>query len=145
MERFVAAFAALILLAAPLSAAPPAPLPGRVVILGFDGVDAHIVEDMLARGELPSLAALKSRGGYSPLTPTVPAQTPVSWATFSTGLDPGGHEIFDFLKRDPANRIPTFAVAEELQVPFLFGTNTPPVLAAVAAALLGIPAALLLR
>ena len=74
-----------------------------------------------ASGELPSLADLQKRGGYSPLTPTVPAQTPVSWATFSTGLDPGGHEIFDFLKRDPANRIPTFAVAEEIEVPFLFG------------------------
>ena len=48
---------------------------------------------------------------YSPLTPTVPAQTPVSWSTFSTGLDPGGHEIFDFLKRDPDDRVPTFAVA----------------------------------
>src|SRR5262252_3818993 len=116
--------------ASPVASAPP---PGRVVILGFDGVDAKLVEEMTARGELPNLSALAKRGGYSPLTPTVPAQTPVSWATFSTGLDPGGHEIFDFLKRDPANRIPAFAVAEELQVPFLFGTNNPPVFAAVAA------------
>src|SRR5262249_19348410 len=36
-----------------------------------------------------------------------------------------------------------FAVAEELQVPFLFGSNNPPVFAAGAAALFGIPAALL--
>ena len=32
-----------------------------------------VVEEMLAKGQLPNLAALKSRGGYSPLTPTVPA------------------------------------------------------------------------
>src|SRR5262249_3145243 len=83
--------------------------------------------------ELPNLAALEQRGGYSPLTPTVPAQTPVSWATFSTGLDPGGHEIFDFLKRDPSNRIPTFAVAEEIAVPFLFGRRNPVVFAAAGA------------
>ena len=145
MRLFFPALIALLAIGARPAAASPAPVSGRVVILGFDGVDAHIVEDMVARGELPNLAALQKRGGYAPLTPTVPAQTPVSWATFSTGLDPGGHEIFDFLKRDPANRIPTFAVAEELQVPFLFGTNTPPVLAAAAAALLGIPAALLFR
>ena len=110
-------------------ASPPlaaAEAPGRVVILGFDGVDAAVVEEMLARGQLPNLAALKARGGYSPLTPTVPAQTPVSWATFSTGLDPGGHEIFDFLKRDPANRIPTFAVAEEKSVPLLSGKEAIP-------------------
>jgi predicted AlkP superfamily phosphohydrolase/phosphomutase len=140
MKVLATALAALAL-AGSSFAAPPAP--GRIVILGFDGVDAHIVEDMLSRGELPNLAALKRRGGYAPLTPTVPAQTPVSWATFSTGLDPGGHEIFDFLKRDPANRIPTFAVAEEIQVPFLFGRNNPSAFAALAAALFGLPAALL--
>ena len=69
----------------------------------------------------------------------MPAQTPVSWATFSTGLDPGGHEIFDFLKRDPSNRIPTFAVAEEITVPFLFGKRNPVVFAAGAALLFLLP------
>jgi predicted AlkP superfamily phosphohydrolase/phosphomutase len=112
-----------------LAAAPVAP---RVVILGFDGVDSQIVEQMLAAGRLPNLAALKGRGGYSPLLPTVPAQTPVSWATFSTGLDPGGHEIFDFLKRDPSDLVPTFAVAEETTAPFLFGRANGFVLAGAA-------------
>ncbi len=125
------------------AAAAPRPLAGRVVILGFDGVDAAVVESMLAAGQLPELAALRARGGYSPLTPTVPAQTPVSWATFSTGLDPGGHEIFDFLKRDPSNRIPTFAVAEEKSVPFLFGKKNPGIFAAAGLALFLLPAILL--
>jgi predicted AlkP superfamily phosphohydrolase/phosphomutase len=129
-------------LSAPLSATPTGPgAAGRVIVLGFDGVDAAVVEQMLGAGELPALAALRSRGGYSPLTPTVPAQTPVSWATFSTGLDPGGHEIFDFLKRDPANRIPTFAVAEEKSVPFLLGKKNPVVLGAAGLALFLLPAA----
>ncbi len=116
----------------------------RLVILGFDGVDAHLVEQMMAAGRLPNLAALKARGGYSPLTPTVPAQTPVSWSTFSTGLDPGGHEIFDFLKRDPADRIPTFAVAEETEKPLYFGRANPAVLAGAAFLLFTLPAALFL-
>jgi predicted AlkP superfamily phosphohydrolase/phosphomutase len=119
-------FAAL--LAAPL-AVLAAEKP-RVVILGFDGVDSQIVEQMLAAGRLPNLSALKQRGGYTPLLPTVPAQTPVSWATFSTGLDPGGHEIFDFLKRDPSDLVPTFAVAEETSAPLLLGRATPVVLGA---------------
>lgn len=139
--KLTGAALSVLLLAAPLSAAAP----GRVVIVGFDGVDAKIVEEMLARGELPNLAELRGRGGYSPLTPTIPAQTPVSWATFSTGLDPGGHEIFDFLKRDPSNRIPTFAVAEETSVPFLLGKKTPAALAAVGAAIFLLPALLLFR
>lgn len=124
----------VLLLAGTLTAATvlgaPAKAPGRIVILGFDGVDSRIVEQMLATGRLPNLAALKARGGYTPLIPTIPAQTPVSWATFSTGLDPGGHEIFDFLKRNPADRIPTFAVAEETDARFLFGSANGPVFGA---------------
>jgi predicted AlkP superfamily phosphohydrolase/phosphomutase len=119
-------------LAAEAALAAPASRP-RIVVLGFDGVDSQIVEQMLAAGRLPNLAALKARGGYSPLLPTVPAQTPVSWATFSTGLDPGGHEIFDFLKRDPSDLVPTFAVAEETSVPLLFGRANAFVFAGAAA------------
>jgi predicted AlkP superfamily phosphohydrolase/phosphomutase len=115
----------------------------RVVVLGFDGMDAQIVEQMMAAGRLPNLAALKARGGYSPLTPSIPAQTPVSWATFSTGLDPGGHEIFDFLKRDPADRVPTFAVAEEISVPFLLGKGTPVALGGATIFVFGIVGSLL--
>lgn len=123
MNRFF--HAALLLLLPAAASLADGSKPGRVVVLGFDGVDAHVVEEMVEKGRLPNLAALGKRGGYSPLTPTVPAQTPVSWSTFATGLDPGGHEIFDFLKRNPADRIPTFAVAEETEQRFLFGEKNP--------------------
>jgi predicted AlkP superfamily phosphohydrolase/phosphomutase len=133
MKTSTAAAAALLIcfLSAPLAA--DSAKPPRVVVLGFDGVDSGIVEQMLAAGRLPNLAALKARGGYSPLIPTVPAQTPVSWATFSTGLDPGGHEIFDFLKRDPSDLVPTFAVAEETSEPLFFGRANPAVFGGAAA------------
>ncbi|HSD72760.1 MAG TPA: alkaline phosphatase family protein [Thermoanaerobaculia bacterium] len=132
-------FVAAAIVAGALSTAPPS----RVVVLAFDGVDAGLVETMFAAGRLPNLAALKARGGFSPLTPPVPPQTPVSWTSFATGLDPGGHQIFDFLKRDPANMTPTFAVAEEKEVPFLFGEKTPAAAGAASAALFLVPAAIL--
>jgi predicted AlkP superfamily phosphohydrolase/phosphomutase len=137
----LAAFTASVL-ARPLAALER---PSRIVILCFDGVDAHVVEEMMAKGRLPNLAALAGRGGYSPLTPTVPAQTPVSWSTFATGLDPGGHEIFDFLKRNPADRIPTFAVAEETERPLLLGRRNPAAAAAAALAIFVMPSLLFLR
>jgi predicted AlkP superfamily phosphohydrolase/phosphomutase len=119
-----------------LAATPPS----RVVVLAFDGVDGGLVEGMIASGRLPNLAALAARGGYTPLTPPVPPQTPVSWTSFATGLDPGGHQIFDFLKRDPADMTPTFAVAEEKEVPFLLGKKTPGAAAGLVAALFLLPA-----
>ena len=74
--------------------------PSRVVVLAFDGVDAGLVSTMMAAGRLPNLTSLAARGGFSPLTPPVPPQTPVSWSTFSR-LDPGTQRL-RFLTRDRA-------------------------------------------
>jgi len=106
-----------LLAAAPLDAA----IPPRVIVLGFDGADHALVEKGIAEGRLPNLAALAAKGGFSALNPTIPAQTPVSWSTFSTGLSPGRTMIFDFLKRNPKTYRPEFAIAEEGKKNFLFG------------------------
>jgi predicted AlkP superfamily phosphohydrolase/phosphomutase len=135
---------ALLIGAAPGWSAPV----GRVIVIGFDGVDAKLAEEYMAQGKLPNLAKLAATGGYARLTPTVPAQTPVSWATFTTGRDPGGTRIFDFLRRDPATYMPTFAVAEEGTRPFLLGAWTRPVVttgAALVLFLLGLGGAALIH
>jgi predicted AlkP superfamily phosphohydrolase/phosphomutase len=76
------------------------------VVLGFDGLEPKLVERLLERGELPSFGRLT--GGTAPATiaTTYPAQTPVAWSTFATGVNPGGHGIFDFIRRDPATYLP---------------------------------------
>jgi len=106
----------------------------KVIVLGFDGADAKYVEKWMAEGKLPNLAKLKAMGGYRRLAPTVPAQTPVSWSSFSTGLNPGGTAIFDFLKRDPKTYMPTFAVADEGEAKLYFGDKNPAVFGAAAGA-----------
>lgn len=103
----------------------------RVVVLGFDGADHALVEKMIGEGKLPNLAALAKKGGFSKLLPTIPAQTPVSWSTFSTGLSPGRTMIFDFLKRDPKTYRPEFAIAEEGKRDFLLGKKNRVVIPAV--------------
>lgn len=61
---------------------------------------------MLASGQLPYLARITSQGGYTRVQTTYPAQTPVAWSTFATGVNPGAHGIFDFLRRDPKTYLP---------------------------------------
>src|SRR5512135_557949 len=61
---------------------------------------------MLRHGRLPNLARLVTQGGYSRVCTTYPAQTPVAWSTFATGTNPGGHGIFDFIRRDPKTYLP---------------------------------------
>jgi len=104
----------------------------RVVILGFDGADAALVERYMDAGRLPHLQGLRARGFYSPLTPTNPPQTPVSWATFTTGLNPGRTEIFDFLRRTDGTYLPEFAMIRTGRKPLLFGAHNASVLGSIA-------------
>jgi len=101
----------------------------KMIVLGFDGVDAELTEQWMDEGHLPNLARLREQGTFSPLLPTNPSQTPVSWSTFATGLHPGRHTVIDFLKRDPANYIPTLGIVETGREPFLWGERTPWILA----------------
>jgi predicted AlkP superfamily phosphohydrolase/phosphomutase len=83
----------------------------RVLVIGLDGLEPRIVGPMLAAGTLPNLARLRAAGGFAPVATTYPAQTPVAWSTFATGLNPGGHGIYDFLRRDPATYLPDIALS----------------------------------
>ncbi|HEX4963003.1 MAG TPA: alkaline phosphatase family protein [Thermoanaerobaculia bacterium] len=130
--------ALLALLALNVRPAWPEP-PKKLIILGFDGADAKLTQQWMDEGKLPNLAKLRAAGSFSPLRPTIPSQTPVSWSTFSTGWNPGRHGVFDFLKRDPKTYRPTFAAAEPGKADFLFGKNNGPflgILAGLAVALL---------
>ncbi|HEX9161262.1 MAG TPA: alkaline phosphatase family protein, partial [Thermoanaerobaculia bacterium] len=127
----------LFLLAFPVSAAQ------RVIVVGFDGVDAHLVEQWMNEGKLPNMARLRASGTFRPLRPTIPAQTPVSWSTFSTGIDPGRTGIFDFLRRDAKTYLPVFAAFDETKEPFLYGSRNPIVFAAIAGLIFGVIGAIL--
>jgi predicted AlkP superfamily phosphohydrolase/phosphomutase len=107
----------------------------KVIVLGFDGVDANYTQKWMDEGKLPNLAKLRAAGTFRPLRPTVPAQTPVSWSTFSTGIDPGRTGIFDFLRRDPKTYLPVFAAFDETKETLLFGKYNPFVAAGIVALL----------
>ncbi|MDX1962107.1 MAG: alkaline phosphatase family protein [Pirellulales bacterium] len=72
----------------------------RVVILGLDGLDYGLTCQLLDAGKLPHLAKLRAQGSFSSLGSTLPPISPVAWSTFQTGVNPGKHNIFDFLTPD---------------------------------------------
>src|SRR2546423_11637892 len=98
----------------------------KVIVLGFDGVDAKYTERWMNEGRLPNLARLRDMGTFRPLRPTLPAQTPVSWSLFATVIDPGRTGIFDFLRRDPKTYLPLFAAFDEATERFLLGEKNAP-------------------
>jgi predicted AlkP superfamily phosphohydrolase/phosphomutase len=84
----------------------------RAVILGFDGMDPELADRFMKEGRLPNLAKLRDRGTFSKLRTTFPAISPVAWSTFMTGVNPGKHNIYDFLARDTNNYLPFLSSAE---------------------------------
>ena len=84
----------------------------RAVILGFDGMDPELAQRFISEGKLPNLARLAQQGTFRKLRTTFPAISPVAWSTFMTGVNPGKHNIYDFLARDQSNYLPFLSSAE---------------------------------
>ena len=102
----VSALGAASLLASPGCGPHHRTIGRRVIVLGFDGLDFNLTRDLMAQGRLPHFTQVAARGGFAPLGTSIPPQSPVAWSSFITGLDPGGHGIFDFIHRDPKTMTP---------------------------------------
>jgi predicted AlkP superfamily phosphohydrolase/phosphomutase len=83
-----------------------------VMVLGIDGMDPKLLQTFVDQGRMPNFKALMAEGDFRPLQTTMPPQSPVAWSTFMTGLDPGGHGIYDFIHVDPARMAPYNSMAE---------------------------------
>src|SRR5262245_58043332 len=92
----------------------------KVVILGFDGMDPELTERWMAQGKLPNLSKLAAQGGFHRLGTTHSPESPTAWASFATGVNPGKHNIYDFLVRDTETDMPDLAMVKREPPRFLF-------------------------
>jgi len=90
---------------------PPRARIRRLVIVGLDGQDPALTDRFMAEGLLPNFSRLAASGSYRRLTTTFPSVSPVAWSSFSTGTQPGRHNIFDFLDRDRRTYRPVLSSA----------------------------------
>ncbi len=84
----------------------------KVIILGFDGMDPVLTAQWMDEGKLPNFKRLKEMGDFKPLLSSIPPQSPVAWSNFTTGMNPGGHGIYDFLIRVKETYFPDFSTAK---------------------------------
>jgi predicted AlkP superfamily phosphohydrolase/phosphomutase len=63
---------------------------------------------------------LTEQGGMYPLATTHSAESPTAWASFATGVNPGKHNIYDFLVRDTATYLPDLGMVRREPARFLF-------------------------
>jgi predicted AlkP superfamily phosphohydrolase/phosphomutase len=92
----------------------------KLVILGFDGMDPHLLKQWMDEGKLPNIAKLAKGGGMYPLQTTHSPESPTAWASFATGVNAGKHNIYDFLVRDTASYLPDLGMVTRTPAKFLF-------------------------
>src|SRR5262249_42788073 len=73
----------------------------KLIILGIDGMDPQLLQQFMREGRMPNFAKLAEQGSFRQLTTSIPPQSPVAWSNLITGMNAGGHGIFDFIHRDP--------------------------------------------
>lgn len=80
-----------------------------VVVLGVDGMDPEILAQVVERypERMQNFRWLMAQAsGIKSLGTSTPPQSPVAWSNFITGMNPGGHGIYDFIHRDLVHRKP---------------------------------------
>ncbi len=112
--RWVAAV--LVVVAASLGVAGDDGKP-KVLVLGVDGLDPTLLAQFMAEGVLPNFEELTTEGDFSTLQTTMPPLSPIAWSTFITGMDPGGHGIYDFIHREASSMSPYMSMAGEGEPP----------------------------
>jgi predicted AlkP superfamily phosphohydrolase/phosphomutase len=71
----------------------------RVCVIGLDGTPASYLRSRIDAGGLPNLAGLAREGTLMSARAPLPPISSVSWASASTGTNPGRHGVFGFVER----------------------------------------------
>jgi predicted AlkP superfamily phosphohydrolase/phosphomutase len=69
----------------------------------------------MSEGRLPNFQRLAETGTFSDLATTLPPISPVAWSSFQTGVNPGKHNIYDFLNRDVRTYLPELSSARIIE------------------------------
>ena len=64
-------------------------------------MDPQLLKQFVSEGKMPNFAKLMQQGSFRQLTTSIPPQSPVAWSNLITGMNAGGHGVFDFIHRDP--------------------------------------------
>jgi len=64
-------------------------------------MDPQLLRQFMREGKMPNFSRLAEQGSVRELTTSIPPQSPVAWSNLITGMNAGGHGIFDFIHRDP--------------------------------------------
>ncbi len=73
----------------------------RVVVIGLDGTPYTFFQRAMAKGYMPNFARLVEQGSFRRINSVYPTVSSVAWSSFMTGRNPGKHNIYGFIDRQP--------------------------------------------
>jgi Flp pilus assembly protein TadD len=91
-----------------------------VLFIGLDGADWELLDDYMARGLMPNLAALVREGTRGTLTTEHPPLSPLIWTTMMTGVSPLEHQVLDFTRFNPSTGVKEPITSDERRVPAIW-------------------------
>jgi predicted AlkP superfamily phosphohydrolase/phosphomutase len=81
----------------------------KLVLLGIDGASWSILAPMISNHQMPNFRRVLSKSSVGTLYSTVPPDSPPSWTSMFTGVNPGKHGIVDFLLLEGDRFVPCFS------------------------------------
>lgn len=78
----------------------PQRLAKRVLLVGWDAADWHMIDPLLDKGEMPALAHVLQNGVRAPIRTLHPIISPILWNSIATGKRADKHDIFGFVEPD---------------------------------------------
>src|SRR5687768_8401483 len=80
----------------------------RTLLIGLDGATFTIMDQLMSTSVMPVLADVFKRGVRGELGSTANPLTAPAWTSLLTGVGPGHHGIFDFVRVEQTGSHPTF-------------------------------------
>jgi len=87
----------------------------KVFVIGLDGATWDVLTPLMHEGKMPFLRQMSEKAATSNLESTIPPMTGCAWTSFQTGLSPGNHGIFHFVKFDRASKELRFVNSSNLK------------------------------
>lgn len=81
------------------------------MVIGIDGVPFELIEKYTDEDIMPHTRRLVEKYGLKRTKVPLPEISSVSWTSFMTGMNPGGHGVYGFMEINPGNyayRFPSF-------------------------------------
>lgn len=80
----------------------PRRLATRLLIIGWDAADWHLLDPLMSAGKMPNFRRLVEQGVRAEIKTLEPTLSPLLWTSIATGKTPDKHGILSFVEPNPS-------------------------------------------